>query len=710
MKGVSQMNEHERIDYIKKETDATPIPESLEPEHIRERLSTGTSTTDTATLKTAGATASAADRKTSRPWYRNPWIYTAACLVLCFTGFLGHHYLTSSTTSSETAREESCNDLAADSNAESAPFDSAADASSAYTYRDLFELLKQNTRNYTLQSKYLNAVEDFDGASVTNDLSKGTYYETNHQVTDIAEADLVKTDGTYIYSCYAQDTEDSGDLNAVSITRTEQGDLSACSHISSDDIATALGTTRSFRIQELYLESSRLILLCTVDTDTDADAEPADSIICYRWNPHMNTYILTYDVSQPEQPVLLSTLMQEGNYTDSRLSDGCLYTFTQKWVTIPEDAPFSLDYFPQVNDSPIAIGDICLPTDTTGNCFQIITGMSLAQPDAFIASHAILSNNSTYYVSTDSIYFAQAVILSQADTTTQTELFRFHYADGQIEAEGQTTFPGTLLNQFAMDEYQGYLRVAATVTAIADDASEDSSSNSLYIINDNLEMVSSITDLAPDETIYSVRFMGDVGYFVTYRQTDPLFAVDLSDPLNPVITDTLKIPGFSNYLHAYSDHLLFGFGSEVDPDTGISQGLKLSMFDISDPYEIKEVNKTVLTDMFFSTAQYDHKSLMIDPEKNLIGFYAESYNPDIGDYNDYYIIYSYDPSAGFQEVFRCDILQDPDLSYGTGAYGKYTYTIRGLYIDNIFYLVNGNRICSYSMDTFRKLKGLVNSR
>ena len=204
--------------------------------------------------------------------------------------------------------------------------------------------------------------------------------------------------------------------------------------------------------------------------------------------------------------------------------------------------------------------------------------------------------------------------------------------------------------------------------------------------------------------------MGDVGYFVTYRQTDPLFAVDLSDPLNPVITDALKIPGFSSYLHAYSDHLLFGFGSEIDPDTGISQGLKLSMFDISDPYEIKEVNKTVLTDMFFSTAQYDHKSLMIDPEKNLIGFYAESYNPDIGDYNDYYIIYSYDPSAGFQEVFRCDILQDPDLSYGTGAYGIYTYTIRGLYIDNIFYLVNGNRICSYSMDTFRKLKGLVNSR
>ena len=90
------MNEHERIDYIKKETDATPIPESLEPEHIRERLSTGTSTT-----KTTGATASAADRKTSRPWYRNPWIYTAACLVLCFTGFLGHHYLTSSATSPE---------------------------------------------------------------------------------------------------------------------------------------------------------------------------------------------------------------------------------------------------------------------------------------------------------------------------------------------------------------------------------------------------------------------------------------------------------------------------------------------------------------------------------------------------------------------------------------------------------------------------------
>lgn len=689
------MNEHEWIDYIKKETDATPIPESLEPEHIREQLATG----------------SAAAQKASRPWYRNPWIYTAACLILCFTGFLGYRYLTPSATSSETAHEESYNDLAADSNAESAPYDNAADDSTACTYRDLFELLKQNTRDYTLQSRYhLDVVDDFDDASVTNDISKGTYYETNHQVADVAEADLVKTDGTYIYSCYAQNSEDGGYLNAVAITRTEQGDLSACSRISSDDIATALDITRPFQIQELYLENHRLILLCTVDTDTDADAEPADSIICYRWNPHMNTYILTYDVSQPEQPVLLSTLMQEGAYTDSRLSDGYLYTFTQKWVTIPEDASFSLDYFPQVNDSPIAIGDICLPTDTTGNCFQIITGMSLEQPDAFTASHAILSNNGTYYVSTDSIYFAQTVILSQADTTTRTELFRFRYADGQIEAEGQTTFPGTLLNQFAMDEYQGYLRAVATVTAIADDASAVYPSTSLYIINDSLELVGSIEDLAPNETIYSVRFMGNVGYFVTYRQTDPLFAVDLSDPADPTVTDALKIPGFSNYLHAYSDHLLFGFGMDVDPDTGISAGLKLSMFDISDPYDIREVNKTVLSDMLFSTAQYDHKSLMIDPEKNLIGFYAESYNPDISGYNDYYFIYSYDPSAGFQEVFRCDILQDPDLSSGTDAYGMYVGTIRGLYIDNVFYLVNGNRICAYSMDTFRKLKGLVNSR
>ncbi len=689
------MNEHEWIDYIKKETDVTPIPESLEPEHIREQLATGP----------------AAAQKASRPWYRNPWIYTAACLILCFTGFLGYRYLTPSATSSETAHEESCNDLAADSNAESAPYDNAVDDSSAYTYRDLFELLKQNTRDYTLQSRYhLDVVDDFDDASVTNDISKGTYYETNHQVADVAEADLVKTDGTYIYSCYAQDSEDGGYLNAVSITRTEQGDLSACSRISSDDIATALDITRPFQIQELYLENHRLILLCTVDTDTDADAEPADSIICYRWNPHRNTYILTYDVSQPEQPVLLSNLMQEGAYTDSRLSDGYLYTFTQKWVTIPEDASFSLDYFPQVNDSPIAIGDICLPTDTTGNCFQIITGMSLEQPDAFTASHAILSNNGTYYVSTDSIYFAQTVILSQADTTTRTELFRFHYADGQIEAGGQTTFPGTLLNQFAMDEYEGYLRAVATVTTIADDTSAAYPSTSLYIINDSLELVGSIEDLAPDETIYSVRFMGDVGYFVTYRLTDPLFAVDLSDPADPTVTDALKIPGFSNYLHAYSDHLLFGFGMDVDPDTGISTGLKLSMFDISDPYDIREVNKTVLSDTLFSTAQYDHKSLMIDPEKNLIGFYAESYNPDTSDYNDYYFIYSYDPSAGFQEVFRCDILQDPDLSYGTDAYGMYAGTIRGLYIDNVFYLVNGNRICAYSMDTFRKLKGLVNSR
>ena len=693
------MNEHERIDYIKKETDATPIPESLEPEHIRERLSTGTSTTDTATIKTTGATASAADRKTSRPWYRNPWIYTAACLVLCLTGVIGYHSLMPST-SSDSAVAHIDNESAKLSDS------SANSADAVQDYQNLFRLLQKNSQGYNQISDIAEIAEDEESIASVSDSASSVrsntdYYDTNSQVADVSEADIVKTDGTYIYSCYSQE---SHTLNAVAITHADRGDLTACGTISSDAISDAIHTD-SFRIEELYLADHRLVLLCSAEkkstsasSGNDSDAA-SNTIICYGRNPNATTYILTYDVTDAKHPELLSALMQEGSYSDSRMTDGYLYTFTDKWALIPEGAAYSMDYFPHVNDSVIDYDDICLPSSDS-SCFQIMTGLSIEQPDTFDASKAILSDQGTYYVSPDYIYFAQPIYSSlETDNFTETELLRFSYANGQIEAKGQTTFHGRLLNQFSMDEYNGYLRVVATI-----EQGWDSLSNALYIFNDNLEITGSIQDLAPNETIYSVRFMGDTGYFVTYRNTDPLFAVNLSDPEHPEVTDALKIPGFSNYLHAYSDHLLFGLGEETNPDTGEFLGLKLSMFDTSDPYHVTEAAKTVLPALFFSTAQYDHKSLLIDPEKNLIGFYAEYYNSETYDYNEIYTIYSYEPDTGFREVFRCNITQDPVLSH---TYEMDSYNIRGLYIGNVLYLVNGNRICSYSLDTYQKLKELI---
>ena len=141
------------------------------------------------------------------------------------------------------------------------------------------------------------------------------------------------------------------------------------------------------------------------------------------------------------------------------------------------------------------------------------------------------------------------------------------------------------------------------------DHSSGQEKNNLYILEEDLSLAGCIEGMAPGESIYSARFMGDTGYFVTYRNTDPLFSVDLSDPYQPRVIGELKVTGFSEYLHFWGDDQLLGIGYETDPETGRTQGLKLSMFDISDPANMKEVNKYVLEDFSYSPAPVSYTPL-----------------------------------------------------------------------------------------------------
>ncbi len=139
--------------------------------------------------------------------------------------------------------------------------------------------------------------------------------------------------------------------------------------------------------------------------------------------------------------------------------------------------------------------------------------------------------------------------------------------------------------------------------------------NYLYILDEKLNELSKIEDIAKDEQVYSARFIGKTGYVVTYKQTDPLFSIDLSDPKNPQIIGELKIPGFSEYLHPYGDGLLLGIGMDVDETGTITNGVKLSMFDISNPEDVAEVQKYVMEDCYSTNVTYEYKAAMIDVEK-----------------------------------------------------------------------------------------------
>ena len=206
--------------------------------------------------------------------------------------------------------------------------------------------------------------------------------------------------------------------------------------------------------------------------------------------------------------------------------------------------------------------------------------------------------------------------------------------------------------------------------------------NALYVLDGELKTVGSIGDLAPGEQVQSVRFDGAVGYIVTFRQVDPLFAVDLSDPMKPTVKSALKIPGFSQYLHVWSDGRLFGLGMDADAETGRTNGMKLSMFDTTDLLDVTEKH-TLKLDSSWSNALYNHKAILLSAVRNIIAFPADSG----------YDIYSYSDAQGFRKLASIASL-------------NWSGDSRGLYIGDFAYVVDASAISVLDMNSFKLLTQL----
>jgi uncharacterized secreted protein with C-terminal beta-propeller domain len=196
-----------------------------------------------------------------------------------------------------------------------------------------------------------------------------------------------------------------------------------------------------------------------------------------------------------------------------------------------------------------------------------------------------------------------------------------------VVAQGKV--PGHILNQFSLDEYGGNLRVATTVGGSAGrmlGLGNDSSANDVYVLDGKLNQSGLIEDLGAGERIYSARFVGDKGYLVTFRETDPFYVLDLSNPAAPRKAGELKIPGYSSYLHPLEGNLMLGIGKEDNQ-------VKLSLFDVSSPDDPKEVSKYVL-DEYWSESLNNHHAFLADPVHKVFflpgskGGYVFSYGDD----------------------------------------------------------------------------------
>lgn len=495
----------------------------------------------------------------------------------------------------------------------------------------------------------------------------GDYSQTNVQTEGVDEGDVVKTDGRYLYII-----REGREVQIVSIQAGKMAEVAV--------IRPTLEQSEN-SILDMYLTGDTLQIICQrYDADMQEDGEDA-----YYMNYRGITSVCTYDLTDRANPVHVGTTEQEGTYYTSRKSGEYLYLFTSVYPQeslIRQYADQGKEYglIPLVNGETMAASDIYIPKedDRGGTEYMLITSVNENKPDQIADQKAILESASRFYVSTENIYLERE---NWEAGSTQTAIARFSFSQGKIKGESAGVVNGAVTDDFATNEYDGFLRVLTTQWN-----DSGSQTNNVYVLDQNMEIVGKIDNLAEDESIYSARFMGNTGYFVTYRQVDPLFSVDFSDPTHPKILGELKVSGFSEYLHFYGENRLLGIGWETDPETGATKGLKLSMFDVSDPADVKEVDKLVIKNIDYFPGEYNYKALTVSPEKNVIGLAASSYESS-GTVNSY-MVFSYDEKEGFLT----------DLTYGLQEGGNVSAEeVRGVYADDTFYVADGNNVTAFNM-------------
>jgi hypothetical protein len=474
-----------------------------------------------------------------------------------------------------------------------------------------------------LEERAEEATGDFDTsqAPAADEATAGVDYSgTNTQEVGVDEGDIVETDGEFVYVA----NQDGVRIVSVSDAKV----------VANPELPN--GT------HQLLLDGERLL------------------VVTSSWSGSADTIVSLYDVADPTNPVLLRRSHLEGFIVATRSVDGVARlvvssSFDQR-LPFVQPNQFGLDeesalernkqiiaestvqdwlprWFDEAGDgsfgemqTALPCQNVAAPSDFAGLGLTWIASIDIQSTGTPIGSAGIVSNGDTVYASTDNLYiatqnwdwqFGGPLPLDETNATPPVQdpappptlIHQFELGDGTeatYVASGQVE--GRLLNQFAMSEYNGDLRVATTT----DDwgGFGDQSESTVFVLRpngDELEQISSIGGLGRDEQIFAVRFFDDVGYVVTFRQTDPLYVLDLSDPENPVLDGELKIPGYSAYLHPVGDGLLLGVGQDADDD-GRTLGTQLSLFDVSDPTNPERISTLPVGGQ--SEVEWDHKAFL----------------------------------------------------------------------------------------------------
>ena len=300
----------------------------------------------------------------------------------------------------------------------------------------------------------------------------------------------------------------------------------------------------------------------------------------------------------------------------------------------------------------------------------------------------------------------------------KTVIYKLAVADGQVAYKSKGEVDGFVLNQFSMDEHSGYFRIATTSEGNWSITGERTvPKNNIFVLDDNMQVTGKLVGLAPNERIFSARFMGDRVYMVTFRQTDPLFVIDLKEPTNPRVLGELKIPGYSDYLHPYDENHLIGIGKEVAvmpeaepvpgqmrvmPPPTREKGVKIALFDVTNPSKPKEMAKYVVeSDNSDSPALHDHRAVLFSKEKKLLVLPISERPPYriMEDLNKKMLSYS---EQGWQGAYVFNL----SMEQGINLKGKVEHQAevrRTLYIGNVLYSVSDNVVKLNNLDNLKEL-------
>ena len=584
-----------------------------------------------------------------------------------------------------------------------------------------YDVIEKVDNTWSIGIDSVGSTESSSSSSNTKD-----YSTTNIQVENVDEADIVKTDGDYIYSI----SEDN--VIITDVKDPKQPKVVATIKSEDDDIP-----------EDIILYKDKLVVISTKGNQTQR----------YYYNNRMNTVVKIYNITSREKPVLTKSYEMYEPYYTSRCIDNVLYVISSGNLR-KEDDKIVVGYNEDNMEKEMSIDKIKYLKDVKTTKQTLISTVDLNNETADIKLDSYLMNISNAYVSENAIYLLNQKYNNDSkipikllfgfkgvfgledyyemdsESGYYTEIYKFDIKEN-VEYKAKTKVKGKTINQYSLDEKDNHLRIALY----------DNDGSRVAIFDEALKQIGISDNVAKGEKMYSSRFIGDKVYFVTYKTIDPLFVMDLSNETKPKVLGKLKIPGYSTYLHPYDENHIIGIGMEtkeiinrnsngkVISTTAKVVGMKMALFDVSNVNSPVQISSVVIGDSRTTSAILTNpKALLFSKEKSLIAIPVNNYSQDfeVTSSNNYetminnYTKYSKPYNAEGYFVYNINV-QDGFKLKGVITHEKtnatYYYSnsklLRGLYIDNNLYTVSETMIKVNELDSLKavgelKLKNIEN--